>query len=290
MLGLTSGSLFAFWTRRLGWPLRSFSAIALTVFALGLLVVTYALVEIPIELKLEKAAVISLFKVCAAATLPMIAGGAIVTRLMAEAPVRVSLLYAADLAAAAGGALLPLLLLGPFSGPGALLWLAATIALCAVFVSPGLRERLPALFTAVLLVVAATRTQDGVEKGYLVKHWKGRDRDVKPMIEAWNAISHIDVGFFGIGSPFMRAPSPKARTPQINAAWAVIDGDAATPFNAYRNISELDFLKLDATNSAHYLRPMALPASSAWAAATTSPARSSSATSGSWLRRSTPIW
>ena len=52
MLGLTSGSLFALWTRRLGWPLRSFSTIALALFALGLLVVTYSLVEIPIDLKL----------------------------------------------------------------------------------------------------------------------------------------------------------------------------------------------------------------------------------------------
>ena len=255
MLGLTSGSLFALWTRRLGWPLRSFSTIALALFALGLLVVTYSLVEIPIDLKLEKAAIILLFEVCAAATLPMIAGGAIVTRLMAESPVRVSLLYAADLAAAAGGALLPLVLLGPFSGPGALLWLGAAIALCAVFVAPAFRERLPALLVAVLLVIAATRTQDGAEKGYLVKHWKGQDRTVKPMIEAWNAISYIDVGPFGMVHPFMWAASPKVNTPILNAAWAVIDGDAATPFNGYRNISDLDFLKFDATSSAHYLRP-----------------------------------
>lgn len=255
MLGLTSGSLIALFARRLGWPLRSFCAVALALFALGLLVVTYALVEIPIELKLEKEALKSVFKVCAAATLPMIAGGAIVTRLMAESPVRVSLLYAADLAAAAGGALLPLWLLGPLSGPGALLWLGAALALCAVFVSPGFLERLPALYAAVMLVVAATRTGDGVEKGYLVKHWKGKPRTAKPMIEAWNAISHIDVGPFGSAYPFMWAPSPKTHTNPLNTAWAVIDGDAATPFTGYRNIEELDFLKLDATNSAHHLRP-----------------------------------
>jgi len=255
MLGLTSGSLFALWTRRLGWPLRSFTAVALALFAMGLLVVTYALVEIPIHLRLEKAALISLFEVCAAATLPMIASGAIATRLMAESPVRVSLLYAADLAAAAGGALLPLVLLGPLSGPGALLWLGAIVALCAVFVSPDLRERIPAFIVVVLLVAAAKRTQDGAENGYLIKNWKGQPRTVKPMIEAWNAISYIDIGPFGIARPYMWAPSPRASIPQINAAWAVIDGDAATPFNGYHNISDLDFLKFDATNSAHYLRP-----------------------------------
>jgi hypothetical protein len=257
MLGLTSGSLFAFWTRRLRWPLRSFLAIALVVFALGLLLLTYTLVEIPIELKLDGPAIVSLFEVCAAATFPMIAGGAIVTRLMSEAPVRVSLLYAVDLAAAAGGALLPLVLLGPLSGPGALLWLGATIALCAVFVAPGSRERLPAIISSVLLVVAATRTMDGVEQGYLVKQWKGKARDVHPMIEAWNAISHIDIGHFSSGPPFLWSASPKGHTSSIsvNGAWAVIDGDAGTPLTAYRKISELEFLKLDATSSAHYLRP-----------------------------------
>ena len=58
--------------------------------------------------------------VAAATTAPMIAGGSVVARLMAESEVPVAWLYAVDLVAAAGGALVPLALLGPLSAPAAL--------------------------------------------------------------------------------------------------------------------------------------------------------------------------
>jgi len=61
----------------------------------------------------------SVLLVVGAATVPMAAGGGAVARLMAELPVPVSRAYAVDLVCAAAGALAPLALLGPLSGPSA---------------------------------------------------------------------------------------------------------------------------------------------------------------------------
>src|SRR5207245_2800624 len=72
--------------------------------------------------------------VAAASSVPMILGGGIVARIMAETSVPIGIAYAVDLAAAAAGALLPLAMLGPLDGVSSLLVLAGLPALTAAFV------------------------------------------------------------------------------------------------------------------------------------------------------------
>lgn len=255
MLGLTRGSLQAAAAQRDGAPLRPWLASRLTAYAGGLLVATAVLASVPLRFSLDLTAFAAMLLVAGAVATPLIAGGAIVARIMAESELPLPWLYAVDLASAALGALAPLVLLGPLSGPGALLLLAAVLALAAWRLHDA--QAGSALLVGAVSLLALAMTER-THAGLVLRTPKGPPRGDGEVtrFEAWNPLSYVRLTDYGpVGATFLWSPSPNTPAVPMEAATATIDGEAATPVYAYRHPAQMNVLRFDATTSAHALRP-----------------------------------
>ena len=255
MVGLTRGSLVAMRARADNEPLRPWIAQRLFSLAAWLVVSTAVILTVPLQVAADLTSFASILVVAAAATAPMVAGGSIVARLMAESEVAIPWLYAIDLVAAAAGALAPLVLLGPLSAPAALALLAALAAVTAAIVAPRAgRGRSALLAVGALAVVLLTRfTHVGLELQYT----KGAPRPPRELIgfEAWNPLSHVTMTVATNQLFPLWGPSPTYRPPMQPVANAYIDGEAGTPVYGFRTLDHLQALRFDVTNAVHALRP-----------------------------------
>lgn len=254
MLGLTGGSLAAARAQKNGEPLDVFVSRGLLRFAGGLVLATAVICAIPLSFAPDLTSFGSLVIVAGALTAPMVSGGGVIARLLGEATVSLSRLYAIDLVAAAIGALAPLFLLGPFSAQAALILLAMIAALASAFVMREGRRRALLAFVACAVVFWLTRSGT---RGLHVRYPKGvpANDDIKPVFEASNSLSHVTL------SPFAPRPFPlwsqgtKVAIRNHPVGTALIDGEAGTVVYAYASLDKVDLLKADATATAHTLRP-----------------------------------
>jgi hypothetical protein len=178
---------------------------------------------------------------------------------MAEVDAPNRQMYAVDQGGAAAGALIPLALLGPLDGPSAILLMSALAAACAALVaSAGTPRRLALGATAALIV--ATLANNGAEHGlgirFVKKGYPPREHAAYSF-EGWNALSNVRVRKPGIVEKRDALWAASAATPRgiVRGAAAAIDGDAGTFVHHFRSVDELDLLKYDVTNTAHWLRP-----------------------------------
>ncbi len=258
MLGLTRGSLDADAAARAGEPMGPWIARRLFTLALGLALCVAVLVSVPLSFSLNLSSLAALLVVSGAAAVPLVAGGAVVARLLSESDVPTPTLYAVDLGAAALGALAPLVLLGPFGAPDALVLLASLSAAAAAWMAApgdGLRGRAAALAVASLVVALGAR---GSESGLVFRFAKGFPRleHEVPAFDAWTPLAYVRLGAFR-PVPYTHLWSPSPNTPPgwVEAADATLDGEAATPVYSWRTPAQLNILRFDATTSAHVLRP-----------------------------------
>src|SRR5215472_8116323 len=100
MLGLTAGSLQALRAQRAGEPLRDFVAQRSLHFSLAMVFGVVVTLVVPMPEDTSVTLQLAVLFVAAANMLPMISGGAIVSRIMAETGVPIGTAYAVDLAAA----------------------------------------------------------------------------------------------------------------------------------------------------------------------------------------------
>lgn len=256
MLGLTAGSLDAARARSRGEPLGAWVAEKLLAMARALLGATAVVVAMPISFAGDLSSFAGILVVAFATAAPLVYGGAVVARLMAESEVALPTLYAVDLCAAAVGALLPLAMLGPLSGPGALVAIAALAALGAAAVSPR-RSRSRAGWTAAIAVTALL-IDVGTRSGFVIRYPKGvpRGEDEVTLFERWNPISHVRLRDFTESPlPFLWSPSPVTPMGRYRVAGALIDGEAGTPVYEFQRVQQMNVLRFDATATAHSLRP-----------------------------------
>jgi hypothetical protein len=187
---------------------------------------------------------------------PLVFGGAVVARLMAESDVPLTTLYAVDLSAAAAGALLPLVLLGPLSGPGALVLIALLVALGALALSA--RGARGGAWAACAVAGFALLIDVGTASGFVMRYPKGAPRgdDEVTLFERWNPISHVRLkDFTEMPVPFLWSPSPVTPIGRYRVAGALIDGEAGTPVYQFERVQQMNVLRFDATATAHALRP-----------------------------------
>jgi hypothetical protein len=254
MLGLTAGALSATAAKRAGAPLRPWVAGRLLHLSIGLLAATMVVLNVPLTFTLDAASFGAVLLVIVASTVPMIAGGAVVARLMAEAEVPVATLYAFDLVAAAAGSLAPLAMLGPLSAPSALVALAGVAALASRLLAPGEspgRQRLVLVACAALLAISQFSS-----RGLVVRYPKGTPRGEDALLfEEWNALSYVTLSGFSPQDFPLWSPGSKALKGKLPVASAFIDGEAGTMVYAYSSLDRLKPLESDATAIAHSLRP-----------------------------------
>jgi len=257
MLGLTAGSLQAARAERDGAPLEPWLARRMLAMGGTLLVADIVTVVTPLPFQADPHSFAALLLIVAANTAPFIAGGSVIARLMSRGGISIPTLYAVDLVAAAGGALLPLALLGPFSGPIAIALLSATAAAGAWLAGSKAERRWSAgLVALTLLLVVLTKY---TTTGLLLEQSKGRDFRLieAPAVEIWNPLSYVyATHFFRTPRPILWAASPVFEPQGLYKSSMVrIDGDAWTPIYYYRDPAELTFLRYDGVTAAHLLRP-----------------------------------
>jgi hypothetical protein len=254
MLGTTSGALAAARARTEGQPLAPWIAGRLVAMSFGLIVTAMVLASVPLVFLPDLTSLASVLVVVAAATVPMAAGGGVVARLMAELPVPISRAYAVDLMCAALGALAPLVLLGPLSGPSAVVAIGAAAALAAHVVAPAGRKRLARI--ALCLCAGLILATELSTHGLVLRYTKGKTRaEGTPLFEAWNPLSYVALDPFQ-ALPFLfwsRGTKVTANIHPMSSAF--IDGEAGTTVYAYGRLDQIESLKLDGTAIAHVLRP-----------------------------------
>jgi len=180
-------------------------------------------------------------------------------------PAETGSLYGADLLGAALGGLAIWLILESTDGPSAVLWVSALAAIAATafaFASAAAGGRRRSAVLALVLVFAALTHSRLAAQGtplLRVAYAKGRV-EPKPLYEKWNLFSRISV----YGDPRQATPpmgwgfSPLAwRAPRFTPQMELlIDGTAGTVITAYHgDTHDVDYLRYDITNLAHYLRP-----------------------------------
>lgn len=261
MLGLAAGALDAARAERDDIPVREFVTRRLLQLGVAIVGVTVVITAMPVIFAPTLTSFASIVVLALAAAAPLGFGSSIVARILASASASLPVLYAVDLAAAALGALAPLALLGALSAPGALVAIAALIGGAATFLSArddsnvSRRTTALAFVLASLVVLLVTET---TSNGLVVEYPKGERRNkVPPIHEGWNALAHVELHPFvpRSSTSMLWAPSPKAPKLALTGAYATIDGDAGTLLYGYSSLAELEFLKYDATASAHRLRP-----------------------------------
>jgi hypothetical protein len=254
MLGTTSGSLAAARARTEGKPIDSWVSDRLVALSFGLVIAAMVTSSVPLVFLPDVTSLASVLIVVVAATVPMAAGGGVVARLMAELPVPVSQAYAVDLVSAAAGALAPLVLLGPLSGPSAMVAVGGVAAAAAHVVAPARHKRLARIaFASCAALVLVTEFSS---HGLFVRYSKGKTRpEEKPLFEAWNPLSYVALDSFRPQPFLLWSPGVRfvPKTQPISAAF--IDGEAGTALYAYGRLEQIDSLKLDGTAIAHALRP-----------------------------------
>jgi hypothetical protein len=254
MLGMTRGSLEALRAKEHNAPAAPWIATRLAALAVGLVVATIAILDVPLTFTPDATSFTSILVVVAAVTAPMIAGGGVIARIMTESDVPVARVYAVDLVTAAAGALLPLVLLGPLTAPSSVLAIAAVVALAAAWLADDDAKRLPrvAVGACVLLLLLTQATSHGL----VIKFSKGVARsDDRPLFEADNALSHVTLPGFSPRPFALWSYGGKETQRNHPMARALIDGEAATEVYAYSSIPQLEAMKSDAVTIAHVLRP-----------------------------------
>ncbi|MBN1208361.1 MAG: hypothetical protein JXB05_26105 [Myxococcaceae bacterium] len=255
LLGMSVGALVVHvWPRGFS-PERMSSSLtgALALASLLTCAVSVWLVRVPVvlDLTLLPQTLLSLLQLSIAIALPFAAGGAALAALLTRAQ-RPGLVYGADLAGSALGALLAAPAISLLGAPRALAATAVLPALAMLALAASRGARLKAALM-VLLVLPPVLSQDALA----LRHVKGRPpQHGEAAAEGWNSISHVRVSHFRTAPPIYWAPLQDAPQTPASQAFLLIDGEAGTASCAFQDLrSDLDYLRYDLTSAAHWLRP-----------------------------------
>jgi hypothetical protein len=198
--------------------------------------------------------------------IPFVFGGVVTCLALTRFPHQTGRLYAADLAGAALGCMLVILVVRTVGGPTAVV-VAAAIAcwggLCFSLQPEGRRVLRAAVCCTALVTFVALVHPLLVEQGFPLFRltWvKGALEDPPPLYERWNSFSRVTVH----GTPEDATPpfgwglSPTLPPGiLVRQAYIAIDGGAGTVLTDFfdHNCDNVSYLKYDVTNLVHYIRP-----------------------------------
>jgi hypothetical protein len=197
------------------------------------------------------------------ASVPFVFSGIAVCVALTRFPDRVGRLYAADLAGAALGCALLVLLLDWTDGPTAVFAIAGLAALGALCFArdagrPALVRAAGVAALTLLGFAAVHTTLVWQGRPWLSLRWVKGERAEKPLFERWNAFSYFRVQrpFTPEGAPFgwgfSAALPPVRRVGQLGVAIDACAGTVLTRFDG--RFRDLQYLRYDVTNFAHHLR------------------------------------
>ncbi|MFH1010284.1 MAG: hypothetical protein V1784_03500 [bacterium] len=260
MLGGTAGAIYVYLKPELFNRDRYFSSLARAgiAAAFSIFAVAVVLCIVPFTLDVSATSVFVILTHIACSSLPFFFLGIFVAASLTRSQLDISKVYASDLAGAAFGSLLAVLILGPFEIVGAMF---LTGALCAfvAWLCAG-QAKMPrfartSLWILWILVVGALLNQSsyaGLRPWFL----KGEAEPANRIFEErWNCFATLTVSKPVVKPAHLWAPAKDAPQPLLEEMFMWIDGAGGSPVMRVNNPQELDFLRYDATSLAYYLRP-----------------------------------
>lgn len=200
---------------------------------------------------------------------PFVFSGIAISIALTQFPRHISRLYSADLAGAALGCVLLIVVLDLFGGPRAVLVVAAAAAVASlVFVfasdrgagAPGSRTarrhvRRSVGFGCLIVFAFGATARLSLDRSVRQLGYHKASRGDRPLYEKWNSYSRIAVAVPTREAPFGWGLSDTYRqNVQLLQLRLNIDASAETVLTAFDgNLDALQHLKYDVTNVAHYL-------------------------------------
>lgn len=269
MLGMTAGALVIFlypdfFTEKETQRHMSIASLLLAITA-PVAYLTHA--SMPILLQggfvLSAAGLFAIALNCLILSVPFFCSGICICLALTRFPEQLPKLYAADLLGAAAACPLVAIVIAQSDGPSTLLLaagIAALAAICLAWERPGSRElRIANMTFGALLVATGINIMEFKVAGdsFFRLPWIKGAVAIKPLYERWNSFSDVRI----MGDP--RHPDPPEgwglnpafmKDPQTGQLYEDIDGVAGTAITSFNgNLQQVDFLKYDITNIAHYL-------------------------------------
>ena len=199
-------------------------------------------------------------------SVPFLFSGICVALALTRFPQQVSRLYAADLVGAALGCVLLVFVLKITDGPTAVIVIAFLASIgAAFFISETNHKRLMQIAIISCLLFGGFAVVHTVlvhqQSPWLRLIWVKGQQESRPIYEQWNSFSRVRVSGdpnepeypFGWGLSPAYVSDKKVKQLHMN-----IDASAGTIMTAFEgNLNDLEYLRYDVTNLAHYIRPEA---------------------------------
>jgi hypothetical protein len=266
MFGMTVGAILVylcpdFFSREKAQYHLSLSSLLFSITIVGSIIVHLI---VPFSFKVTFEGVSSMAITYVAISVPFVFSGICVTIALTRFPRKVSKLYAADLAGAAMGCVLFKYTLDITDGPTAVIvvgGLAGLGAFLFAYKTPFNNIRNFAVAVCVIFgLFAGIHTKLVWEQSPVFRvQWAKGKKEAKPLYEKWNSFSRISV----TGDPEELSPAfgwglsstyPRTMFP-FQWMFLIIDATAGTPISKFDgDRKNLEYLKYDIVNMAHYLR------------------------------------
>jgi hypothetical protein len=265
MFGMTAGALVVylapqvFTPARLRWQL----ALAAVCFPAAIVLSFLTQLSIPFRVHPSIVAIYAIALTYAVIAVPFVVSGVVVCLALTGFPRRVSRLYAADLAGAALGCMLLIVVIGYSDGPTAVLWVSVLASIGAMMFAldtPSRALRRAATVSTLVVLMAAVGHNILVWREFPVfriLYMKG-SFEARPLYEKWNSYSRVRVR----GSQTTEEPpqgwglSPvlpeSSRVRQMQMDIDVGAGTVLTGFSG--DLQAVQHLKYDVTNIGYYIQ------------------------------------
>jgi hypothetical protein len=266
MFGMTAGALVVYLVPRAFAGQRFARHLGLAATAFPLAIVFSFLTELSIPFHVHPS-VVAIYAICftyVVVAVPFVVSGIVVCLALTGFPSRVSRLYAADLAGAALGCVLLIVVLDYSDAPTAMLWIAflASIGGVAFARDSGSRWLRGASVICLIALGSAAAAHNFLVWRefpiFRILYIKG-SFEARPLYEKWNSYSRVRVNgnteaqVLPQGWGLSRALPESLRVRQLQMDIDVSAGTVITGFDG--DLSRLEHLRYDVTNLGYYVRP-----------------------------------
>lgn len=262
MFGMTLGAVIVYLGARWFTPSRAWLNLSLGSTAVAVSAVASVAVHLRMasDPTLLSSALLDLSRAYLIIAIPFVFSGIVVSTALTQFPRQVGRLYAADLAGAALGCVVLIVVLDQVGGPRASVVVAGIAGLAAMVYAVGsshhVRLRHRATLAGLLLVVLGGGAAGlaAAPRALEIQYAKGT-RWAAPLYEKWNSHSRVAVVLDRFEDPFGWGLSArfKARVP-VRQLHLNIDASAETVMTEYRKPEDIEHLRYDVTNVGHRIR------------------------------------
>lgn len=190
-------------------------------------------------------------------SLPFIAIGICLSLSLTRFPEHIGEIYSINLVGSALGCIGIIFILNSFNAPSAILFIACLSVLSALlFAFSGQLGRLFKVFCILTMSFLCVFSLKNEYSNSIMPLWvKGVIPKTPPFYSKWNFFSYVTVGIPS-RKPFGWGFSPKISQAEINTQelMLLIDEGAGTVLTKFNELSDLEYLKLDVSAIAYYLR------------------------------------